>query len=79
VARLVVVSEERAPRNVAGMFALTGEKSCQDAVTLSGGDKTNFALAQIVAGGHNVLLLDEQTNDLDPSSPARRSPRGWGQ
>lgn len=57
-------------RNLAGMFALIGEKAFQDAATLSGGEKTKLALAQLVAGRHNVLLLDEPTNNLDPPSRA---------
>jgi ATPase subunit of ABC transporter with duplicated ATPase domains len=55
-------------RNLLGMFGLLGEKAFQDASTLSGGEKTKLALAQLVAGHHNCLLLDEPTNNLDPPS-----------
>jgi ATPase subunit of ABC transporter with duplicated ATPase domains len=55
-------------RNLLGMFGLVGEKAFQDASTLSGGEKTKLALAQLVAGHHNCLLLDEPTNNLDPPS-----------
>ncbi len=55
-------------RRLLGMFHLTGDKSEQDAGTLSGGEKTKLALAQLIAGKHNLLLLDEPTNNLDPSS-----------
>jgi ATPase subunit of ABC transporter with duplicated ATPase domains len=55
-------------RRLLGMFGLTGDKSHQDASTLSGGEKTKLALAQLVAGRHNLLLLDEPTNNLDPGS-----------
>jgi ATPase subunit of ABC transporter with duplicated ATPase domains len=65
-------SQSRAPdqqlRALLGMFGLTGEIAFQDAGTLSGGEKTKLALAQLVAGRCNVLLLDEPTNNLDPSS-----------
>ena len=51
-----------------GTFGLTGEVAFQDAGTLSGGEKTKLALAQLVGGQHNTLLLDEPTNNLDPPS-----------
>ena len=51
-----------------GMFGLTGDVAFQDAGTLSGGEKTKLALAQLVAGRQNLLLLDEPTNNLDPPS-----------
>jgi ATPase subunit of ABC transporter with duplicated ATPase domains len=57
-------------RNLLGMFGLSGDKVFQDAATLSGGEKTKLALAQLVAGRHNALLLDEPTNNLDPASRA---------
>jgi len=57
-------------RRLLGMFGLTGDKSFQDAATLSGGEKTKLALAQLVAGRHNLLLLDEPTNNLDPGARA---------
>jgi ATPase subunit of ABC transporter with duplicated ATPase domains len=55
-------------RGLLGMFGLTGDKVHQDAGTLSGGEKTKLALAQLVAGRRNLLLLDEPTNNLDPPS-----------
>ena len=57
-------------RNLMGMFGLGGDKVFQDAGTLSGGEKTKLALAQLVAGQHNLLVLDEPTNNLDPMSRA---------
>jgi ATPase subunit of ABC transporter with duplicated ATPase domains len=61
-------ADDQTLRSVLGMFALPGEKAFQDAGTLSGGEKTKLALAQLVAGRNNLLLLDEPTNNLDPPS-----------
>jgi ATPase subunit of ABC transporter with duplicated ATPase domains len=55
-------------RALLGMFGLSGEVAFQEAGTLSGGEKTKLALAQLVAGRRNLLLLDEPTNNLDPPS-----------
>ena len=64
-------SPERELRGLLGMFGLTGDVAFQDAATLSGGERTKLALAQLVAGRHNLLLLDEPSNNLDP--PAREA------
>ena len=61
-------SDDQVLRGLLGMFGLSGEVAFQDAGTLSGGEKTKLALAQLVAGRRNVLLLDEPTNNLDPPS-----------
>jgi ATPase subunit of ABC transporter with duplicated ATPase domains len=63
-------ADDQALRTLLGMFGLPGEMAFQDAGTLSGGEKTKLALAQLVAGKKNVLLLDEPTNNLDPPSRA---------
>jgi ATPase subunit of ABC transporter with duplicated ATPase domains len=55
-------------RSLLGMFGLTGDVAFQDAGTLSGGEKTKLAVAQLVAGRRNLVLLDEPTNNLDPPS-----------
>jgi ATPase subunit of ABC transporter with duplicated ATPase domains len=55
-------------RSLLGMFGLHGDVAFQDAGTLSGGEKTKLALAQLVAGRRNLVLLDEPTNNLDPPS-----------
>ena len=55
-------------RALLGMFGLVGEVAFQEAGTLSGGEKTKLALAQLVAGRRNLILLDEPTNNLDPPS-----------
>jgi ATPase subunit of ABC transporter with duplicated ATPase domains len=62
----LVTETER--RGVLGAFGLVGDVAFQDAGTLSGGEKTKLALAQLVGGRHNTLLLDEPTNNLDPPS-----------
>jgi ATPase subunit of ABC transporter with duplicated ATPase domains len=66
-------------RRLIGMFGLVGERAFQDAGTLSGGEKTKLALAQLVAGRHNLLFLDEPTNNLDPPSrdAIARALGGW--
>ena len=61
-------ADDQTLRSVLGMFGLPGDKAFQDAGTLSGGEKTKLALAQLVAGRNNLLLLDEPTNNLDPPS-----------
>ncbi len=61
-------ADDQALRTLMGMFGLHGEVAFQDAGTLSGGEKTKLALAQLVAGRRNLLLLDEPTNNLDPPS-----------
>jgi ATPase subunit of ABC transporter with duplicated ATPase domains len=70
---------ETEQRSLLGMFRLTGDIAAQDAGTLSGGEKTKLALAQLVNGRHNALLLDEPTNNLDPPSRVAISDalRGW--
>jgi ATPase subunit of ABC transporter with duplicated ATPase domains len=62
------MADDLALRTLIGMFGLHGEIAFQDAGTLSGGEKTKLALAQLVAGRKNLLLLDEPTNNLDPPS-----------
>jgi ATPase subunit of ABC transporter with duplicated ATPase domains len=61
-------AEDLMLRTLLGMFGLHGDIAFQDAGTLSGGEKTKLALAQLVAGRKNLLLLDEPTNNLDPPS-----------
>jgi ATPase subunit of ABC transporter with duplicated ATPase domains len=62
------MAEDLTLRTLIGMFGLHGDIAFQDAGTLSGGEKTKLALAQLVAGRNNLLLLDEPTNNLDPPS-----------
>jgi ATPase subunit of ABC transporter with duplicated ATPase domains len=72
-------AEDLTLRTLLGMFGLHGDIAFQDAGTLSGGEKTKLALAQLVAGRKNLLLLDEPTNNLDPPSRTAiaEALRGW--
>ncbi|MDH5224921.1 MAG: ATP-binding cassette domain-containing protein [Actinomycetota bacterium] len=72
-------ADDRQLRSLLGMFGLSGAIAFQDAGTLSGGEKTKLALAQLVAGRKNLLLLDEPTNNLDPPSRTAiaEALRGW--
>ena len=65
--RAVSALPDRALRTVLGHFLLA-DKVDQLAGTLSGGEKTKLALAQLVVMSPNVLLLDEPTNNLDPQA-----------
>ena len=65
--RRVSTIPDRDLRTILGHFLLA-DKIDQDAGTLSGGEKTKLALAQLVVRGDNVLLLDEPTNNLDPQA-----------
>jgi ATPase subunit of ABC transporter with duplicated ATPase domains len=54
-------------RTLLGHFLLA-DKVEQDAASLSGGEKTKLALAMLITGRPNVMLLDEPTNNLDPQA-----------
>jgi ATPase subunit of ABC transporter with duplicated ATPase domains len=73
------LADDQTLRTLLGMFALHGDIAFQDAGTLSGGEKTKLALAQLVAGRKNLLLLDEPTNNLDPPSRSAiaEALQGW--
>ena len=65
--RVVSAAPDLELRTLLGHFLLA-DKVDQDAGTLSGGEKTKLALAQLVVSRPNVLLLDEPTNNLDPQA-----------
>ena len=67
--RAVSDQPDQTLRSILGHFLLA-DKVDQDASTLSGGEKTKTALAQLVVSRPNVLLLDEPTNNLDPQAKA---------
>jgi len=62
-------------RGLLGTFGLSGDIAFQDASTLSGGEKTKLALAQLSTGRHNLLLLDEADQQPSIRRHARRSAR----
>jgi len=62
---LTLESERRA---LLGSFGLSGAAMEQEAGSLSGGERAKLGLAMLSAGGSNLLILDEPTNNLDPAS-----------
>jgi ATPase subunit of ABC transporter with duplicated ATPase domains len=62
---------EGALRALLGRFLFSGPQAFQRVGTLSGGEKTRLALARLMLGGHNTLILDEPTNNLDVASRER--------
>ena len=49
----------------AASLGLVGERLDQPMTTLSGGEAAKASLASLLLAGHDVVLLDEPTNDLD--------------
>ncbi|HEY7832379.1 MAG TPA: ABC-F family ATP-binding cassette domain-containing protein [Ktedonobacterales bacterium] len=58
-------------RSLLGRFLFSGGQAFQKVGSLSGGEKTRLALARLMLGGYNTLLVDEPTNNLDPISRDR--------
>ena len=52
-------------RDLLARFGLTGDIVFQKVASLSGGERSKAALAQLAALDANVLILDEPTNHLD--------------
>lgn len=52
-------------RQFAAAFALKGAAQTKPVGVLSGGERNRVHLAKVLKKGHNVLFLDEPTNDLD--------------
>ncbi len=64
--RILTTESER--RALLGSFGLVGDVAHQMPRTLSGGERAKLGLAMLAAGQANLLILDEPTNNLDPSS-----------
>jgi len=62
-------ASEQQARDLAGAFLFSGGDQDKSLGLLSGGERSRVVLAGLVAGGHNLLVLDEPTNHFDiPSS-----------
>jgi ATP-binding cassette subfamily F protein 3 len=62
-------ASEQQARDLAGAFLFSGHEQDKALCDLSGGERSRAVLAGLVAGAHNLLVLDEPSNHLDiPSS-----------
>ncbi len=66
----VRLSEQEA-RDLAGAFLFSGGAQESLLGSLSGGERARAVLAGLVAGAHNLLILDEPSNHLDIPSAER--------
>jgi len=57
--------DEQALQDMAGRFLFCGDDVHRKIESFSGGEQSRLALALLVLGRHNVLLLNEPTNHLD--------------
>lgn len=64
------LSEQEA-RDLAGAFLFSGRAQESTIGSLSGGERARAVLAGLVAGAHNLLILDEPSNHLDIPSAER--------
>jgi ATP-binding cassette subfamily F protein 3 len=64
-------ASEQQARDLAGAFLFSGEEQEKHLVDVSGGERSRAVLAGLVAGAHNLLVLDEPSNHLDIPSAER--------
>ena len=64
-------ASEQQARDLAGAFLFSGNEQEKPLSMLSGGERSRVVLAGLVAGAHNVLVLDEPSNHLDIPSAER--------
>ena len=58
-------ASEQQARDLAGAFLFSGNEQDKPLADLSGGERSRAVLAGLVAGAHNLLVLDEPSNHLD--------------
>ena len=66
-----VRASEQQARNLAGAFLFSGDEQDKTLGDVSGGERSRAVLAGLVAGAHNLLVLDEPSNHLDIPSAER--------
>ena len=66
-----VRASEQQARDLAGAFLFSGIEQDKTLSDLSGGELARAVLAGLVAGAHNLLVLDEPSNHLDIPSAER--------
>ena len=66
-----VRASEQQARDLAGAFLFSGIEQDKTLGDLSGGERSRAVIAGLVAGAHNLLVLDEPSNHLDIPSAER--------